>query len=553
MAASAADLAMFDDDEPTPSRGKASAADLAMFGDDEDDERPAFLTKGAKPKPPEETRPFKNTGPDLAGQLRAEAAKAAPPPGIIDSAMAGARRAASFGFGDEIEGAVKTLTGSGPISAETYRKERDAVRARDTAIRNANPISAGIGETAAGIATSVIPGIAPARAARAGQVAMQAAKVGAVAGAGESESDLTKGDVPGFARDVGVSAGANAALAGGVSKFVRGAPERSDARMVANISRGEAGGAAKQKLSDNVVSKAGEGFENLNEVLSRHPNVKATLATSAAANPAKGAKVASKSISQLDSELTPIYSKIDNGPAVPRAVELQNKLIKLEQRLVDEGSTFEAGGVRAYMKHIATNYGDGDAVKDEVKLTGSMLRKLKQGIGQAAFDKVEDRNTPPAIAAKRMIYGVLNETVESAAAKTPGVDVSKLRELNRDSSMLIAVRDALEDRGTKAAAGRTSLFQNLLSANVLGGAVGMVTQSPGAGVGTVLGGYAALKGTQAGFQGARIADYHLAQLVRAARSGSTKAQLAQTAVELGLTRAAAEEVASQAYGAGANR
>lgn len=522
---------------------EAADAFAQKLHEDEAKALPSFLEK--KPRAslsdllsraavePAETRPVRNTGPDLAGQLKGEAAAAAPPPGVTDALVAGARKGASFGFGDEIEAGVQTLAGSAPASMDTYRKARDAIRSRDKTITDAHPIAAGVGETVTGLATSLIPGVAPARAATAGQVAMQAAKVGGVAGAGNSEADLTKGDVGGLARDVGVSAAANAAIAGGISRFVRNAPERVDDRLVANISRGEAGGAAKDKLYKKLVAKAGDEFEGLNDTLSRYPGAKRMLSTSASTSPEKGAKLTTRVIDQLDHRITPIFKAIDEGPAVPKAADLRGRLAGLWADLKEAGNTGMADVVENFDKHLAKHYLEGDAVP------AAALRKLKQEVGEIAFTNSGSIDVPFRERAKRAIYGAINQTIEDAAEKTPGVSVEQLRQLNKDTSMFIAVRDTLADRSAKAKAGRTSLFQNLLGAGaiVAGGSAGGLE---GAAAG------AALVGAKRALAPAyKLADYQLAKLVQAARAGSTKAQIGQVAIEMGLSRAAAEEVSAR--------
>ncbi len=567
---------LLDEPDTTASAPTGSAGKFDLLDPPKD---PRFVDDD----PAQETRPFKggNTGPDLPGQM-AEAAKFVAglrePPGMAEAAGRGAVQGASLGFGDEIAALVdygvskvplvrdaagaidKATGGSGaglPIDdpTKTYQERRDSYRGANRAAEDAHPVAYGAGEIGGGLATSVVPGATAVRGAGAVRAGVTAAKIGAASAAGNSTADLTQGEIGQFATDVGTGTVVNGVVGAAAGRLVRGAPERVDRRLVANISRGEGGGAAKDKLYKNFILKAGEEFGDLNEVLARHPGVKDTLVTTAAANPAKGAKVAGKVVDTLDAKLAPIYQAIDKGPAVPRATDLQNRLMGLEESLRGSGQTLEAGGVRSYIKHIAENYGDGDAVRDEVKLTGSMLRKLKQGIGQAAFATAEERASTPAIAAKRMIYGAINDTIEEAGAKTPGVDISKLRELNKDASLMISVRDVLADRGAKDASGRTSLFQNLLGAGAAGGALASAaaaTATGHGGVGAMLAApvvaYGAKKAVNAGVGIGRHADLNLAKMVQAARAGSVPAQIGQAATEVGAQRVIGDAIAQNIPG-----
>jgi len=502
----------------------------------------AFL---AAPAGPPAHRQINNTGPDAAGQLRAEAAalpaQMAKNASAADAVANGIWRGGTFGFSDELEGAAARAKDMLAGRASSYAQRRDEVRQQDQALSEAHPIATGAGQIVGGLATAPLVAV---RGAGVANAALNGAIQGGIAGAGNSEADLAKGDVGGLARDVGVNAGLGAATSAVTSKIVGGAPERVDKRLVSNISRGEAGGAAKDKLYKNLVAKAGDEFGDLNDVLSRHPGVKETLANSAAANPAKGAKVTNGVIKGLDEELTPIYRAIDKGPAAPTSYDLKYRLLELQDALKQKGRTDLADHVDTFINHIDKHYPN-----DADILNASMLRELRKGVGQVAFKDITQANAPAGVQAKRMIYQAINDTIDDAGAKTPGVNVDRLHVLNKDTSTMIAVRDVLKDRSEKAAAGRTSLWQNLFSAGVLGGAVGAATGSTGAGLGAPIAAYAGKEIYGVAQQGLRRADFQLARLVQAARGGSTPAQLAQTALELGLSREVANQIAQRGIGA----
>lgn len=532
----AARLAEMDADTAEPSPRNPFAARLAE------------MNAGPKPKPASPPVSDRVSDQTIGGLVTGQNQRS-----MGESAARGALQGASFGFGDEIAAGAESLVPKAIRSrvpslftpGDTYTEIRDNKRRRNVEAQASNPFTYGASELGGGLVTGLGAGAGASTA----RVAATMGAQGAISGAGNSTADLTKGDVAGLARDVATSAATSAALGAGVSKFVRRAPERVDERLVANLSRGEAGGAAKDKLYKNLVAKAGEEFGDLNDVLGRHPGVKQALATSAATNPLKGAKLTTGILKGLDNEMTPIYRAIDAGPAAPKALELQNRLIGLRQQLVKKGRTDLADNVETFEKHIAKHFGDGDAVKTDAVLNSSMLREMRKGIGRIAFKDIADANAPAGVEAKRWIYGAINDTIDDAGRRTPGVDVNRLKTLNKDSSTMIAVRDVLADRGAKAAAGRTSLFQNILGATVLGGGIAGATGSGGAGIGGVVAAYAGLKAARAAAQGGRIGDFQLARLVQAARNGSTPAQLGQLAVEVGLSRAAADEIARRGVGA----
>ena len=518
----------------------------SLFGDTED-APPAFLDKTASKysalfaKEPEPTRQYDNTGPDVAGQLKAEAAAA--PLEVARNSSMGASAAngfvngATFGFGDELEGAGKRAADIiAGRQGKSYSQYRDDARAFNDTAQAAHPVAAGAGELGGGIASSLLlPG---AGAGGIGRTMANAGAQGAVAGAGNSTADLTQGDVGGFAKDVGVSAATNAAIAGGVAKVVRGAPERVDQRLLSNISRGEAGGAAKDRLYKNLVAKAGDDMADMNEVLARHPGVKETLATTAATNPAKGARMTEGIVKDLNEKLTPIYDAIDAGPSPPMAADLQGRISALKDAFVTKGRTDIADSMETFEGHLAKHYPDPTS-----RLDASQLRELRKGVGQVAFKDLTQSSLPAGTEAKRAIYRAINDTIDEAGASTPGVDVARLHQLNKDASTMIAMRDVLQDRSAKAAAGRTSLFQNLLGSGlVAGGALA-------GGVQGAVGGLVAKQAVSGAGRLGRVADFQLAKLVQAARQGSTPAQLGQIAVELGLSRAAAEEIAQRGIGA----
>jgi hypothetical protein len=124
-------------------------------------------------------------------------------PGMLESLARGAAQGATFGFGDELVGALEggynTLTGDKPLSIDAmlanYTKSRDESRAANKKAEAANPLSYLGGNLAGAIAPALLTGGASAGAEAAGLGAKiaQGAKLGlgtgVLTGAGMSEGD----------------------------------------------------------------------------------------------------------------------------------------------------------------------------------------------------------------------------------------------------------------------------------------------------------------------------------------------------------------------------
>lgn len=438
-------------------------------------------------------------------------------------------------FSDELAAAFQA-----PLSERTYRDIRDEHRARNAMAEEDAPGESFVTRTAAGFLPigSLFKG-----ASTAAEIAKRAAGIGFAEGAGRSERE----DIPGVLNDAAFNAAVSGGTAGLVSKVTRGAPERVDKKMLEGISRGDAGGAAKDKLFKNLAVKAGDDASELNEVLTRFPGLKKTLAVSGPGAPRKAAEAVQDHLDVIGGKLRPIYDKLDSGPAVPEAQHLFDTLTALRDRVKSEGSTGMADVIERFQQHLAKHYGDGDAILQGTPLPASSLRNLRREVGEIAFAGDASMPTPFKKQAQQLIYGAINDTIEQAAAKTPGVDVAKLRELNRDYSMLKTVLDPLEDRAAKAVGGRHSLLSTLTHAGapVALGAAGFASHGGHGAIEGVALAAAALAAKKVLGPTVRATDYQLARLAEAARGGSAPAQIAQLGIELGLSRTVAPMIADK--------
>lgn len=193
-------------------------------------------------------------------------------PSTAEALGRGAVQGATLGLGEEIgsalltpaKAAMKFIPGTpeytdaqlreqgftGDIESQSlldqYRELRDTAREADKAAQKSSPIAYGAGQIGGAILPTLALGGAGAAGASGqvaskglpllGKIAAQGAVEGAIAGAGESEADLTQGEVGQFAEDVGTGAAlggaagiilpAGAKVAGkGIKKAASGAGE----------------------------------------------------------------------------------------------------------------------------------------------------------------------------------------------------------------------------------------------------------------------------------------------------------------------------------------
>lgn len=162
---------------------------------------------------------------------QAPAAVAAPEetgPSKLESLLRGGAQGALLGFADEATGmgeaALNPSTYSGVDEAlANYTKSRDESRANYKAAEEANPNTYMAGNVGGGVATSLIPILGAGKGvATLGSLIGTGAKVGGLAGLGESKADLTQGEVGQAAKDTALGAGIGAATSGIIGGAVEG-------------------------------------------------------------------------------------------------------------------------------------------------------------------------------------------------------------------------------------------------------------------------------------------------------------------------------------------
>lgn len=162
----------------------------------------------------------------------------------FESFLRGGAQGATFGLADEIaggvEGAGDVLVGGYNLSdlMDRYRARRDESRINFGAAEQDNPLAYGGGQFAGGLATTAIPGVNFIKGADWLSKAKTASKLGAAAGLGASEADLTRGDLGGAAGDVALGGTVGAGLQlgmTGLGSAARSLTPRNLAKKSANV------------------------------------------------------------------------------------------------------------------------------------------------------------------------------------------------------------------------------------------------------------------------------------------------------------------------------
>lgn len=330
-----------------------------------------------------------------------------------ESFARGAAQGASLGFADELTGGAEALwekaNGDPRAFGEMYKQFRDESRANFEAAQKANPGTYATGEIGAAIGTAFIPGMAIAKGARLGQVALKSAAIGAGAGAGYSEAE----DMAGVAKDAAVGGAiggglgaASHAVAPVVGRAIQKGGEKlkRGAERMASRALGAERGTIK-KFGQEQVQKAGR--QALDEgVLSPLASADDMAAKNAAVKQRGG---------QMMGE---VYDAIDEkGASTFNPLEVAGK--------VDE----EIGGIyrspinKGELKQLENTL-ESILVRGEGNLPLREAQKLKQELSKVANWK-NNLNITEKEKMAREAYGIVSSAIDDAAdkgAKTIGVE-----------------------------------------------------------------------------------------------------------------------------------
>lgn len=336
------------------------------------------------------------------------------------SRMQGAVGGATLGFDDEIWGLTKAMMGTvGPRGIndvitgrksfwDTYRDARDTRRETKKVAEEANPLEYKIAEVIGSLPATVLAG--PMDKLR--QMVVGGLKLGGAMGAGNSESDLTKGEVGGVAADTGIGAVAGALMAPAVDGAMGLAQDvvGGAGRIVANAARRVAGREVATPVQQAASEMATRVAANADEpsLIGRNETIRS--ATLKAAPIAQDAAQAIKRPFQLrpsqitgDAEAALSESRAFNVPDTTAGRRtLQNAQASVRKQLQDATDV-----VDVYHKRIAAN----------PKWIG------QGGVGDL-FGKAVDKQVDAMIAARSSEAGPLYDQVEKIGG---GVDAAPIR------------------------------------------------------------------------------------------------------------------------------
>jgi len=437
--------------------------------------------------------------------LLAKSAPAAPAISKGESFGRGALQGASLGFGDEASAAIDTVTshipgyrwlaqkmnavgGSGaglPVDdpSITYQERRDAYRAANEAAHAANPKTYLGGELAGGAATAVVPVAGAAKAATLGAKiatgAFEGAAIGGAAGLGNSNADLTKGEIGGAAKDTALGAAGGAVVGAAGSAVARGLEKL--------------GTAAKNKLASKLLTYFGGDRENAlatpTTVKKIRPAVEQLkqevltpegmdIARTARANPEAALDMVEKHVSNITRDRKPLYNAVDEATggfnlgdytrylqdqikkrARVNTPQAKNEVAVLDEMIQDANETW-GQQVSPMVPTLALRETVTGLQKTAGKTIGSIRESEQHQLMEWRADTALD---------------FLNKHLDAAAKDYPELApaVEKIREMNRRTAAWLAPTEALEDRIGKKAT--KALINNAAAAGggaTIGGIVG---------------------------------------------------------------------------------
>lgn len=439
-------------------------------------------------------------------------------PSKLESFGRGAAQGASLGFADELVGLGHALFADKGYAGSKYRTKRDAYREADRRAQQANPLTYGAGNIAGGVASSFVPGLGIAKGAGLAKTALQAGKVGFIGGIGASEAE-----------DVGsqlLEGAGSAALSAGTAGLLKGVMDRAPKRAVERA-LGDVTDGATATMRDRLVGKGGDRVKDVLPILREKPF------RQAGRDAGKLLGATENAIADTGQALDAAYAR--GGAAAPSisVVKVQRTLDKFAAGLEkDPGKAPLARQVRGLMDDVWKAWGDRKAV------TAQDVRVLASDVAETAF------RGSPAVAPKagqatsQQVWGALKELIDESLEAGSKGSSAEVRALNKRMSTLLNVREAVRYRAT-----RESTESTRLKDRISGGLdLGLALAEPSA--------FVAKKAYDiVGKPLVRTADDKLAELVTAARNGSTKAQVVERAIQLGFAPLVARSLASWATGA----
>lgn len=444
----------------------------------------------------------------------APSATPATPPTRLGAVGRGLVQGLTLGFGDELAGAYGAFTAKPPegglspteisgFVAEQYRKSRDESRAAFKAAEQAYPKTSSTSEVAGGLLSLFIPGVAAeklavggAKAAKTGATAVKAASkvkeaaaIGATAGLGTSEADLTKGEVGQAAVDTGIGAATGALMQKAGEKVLVPGLQAISKRVAPTLKKlgeklaKESGLDALRymEVPDKVLleeigvrrypteaaaKEAASG--ELSDIISKHNLLKLRGGPKATLQRIEDAAIANRKkfnpiIDEVDSALKSMYEKAQAvNPKMAQQqfdAEKQRAMLELQNIIVKELEEAQRGGRdTASIAKWASDYGKQvyDKVND-IKALNELKQNLRETLNQVDWGKASSDLSDKA-AIIRKTYGFLMRRMEELGniARTPQKDATgkvlkeglgdELSALNREYNSLVVLKKAMDNK-----------------------------------------------------------------------------------------------------------
>jgi hypothetical protein len=389
--------------------------------------------------------------------------------GKLESLARGVGQGATFGFLDEIMGGLKSTFGD-----QTYEQARDEYRENDRIAQQANPVTSMVGNVGGSLASSLIPGMGLAKGASFAQELGLGAKLGALAGAGNSEADLTKGDVGGLTKNalegaaIGGVIGAGARVAdSGVRTANQLARSNINRFFDPTINRLAAAGATLKNI------KNAGGLEELVPVVEKATKRGIFNKNAGGALPTPK-EILTRVESNMDEDVGEMYKLMAAAPTEPLPVEdLWMRLEPKFRMLIDQADPMQRTEAMGLLQKL----------EQELLDTGGDITKLwelkKYSGGWANWTK----DSPLQNQMKKMFNQDLNEVVVDSVADVArqnpalkGLDV-----LNERYSTMITLRDYLDqvvDKDLFSGGPATYKMADYVRGSAIGAGVGSMLGLP---------------------------------------------------------------------------
>lgn len=403
--------------------------------------------------------------------------------GKLESFGRSALQGLTGGFADEIAGGIEHLATGKP-----YSQARDESRINFKTAEEANPVTSTLGNLAGGVASFAVPGLGAVGKGLSGAI-QTGAKLGGIYGLGNSEADLTKGQVGDAATDALKGAGVGAVL-GGASDIA---------------------GKGLSFVGSKVAQTTGDAF---------NPWLQRALALGAKAKDLKRGDPLRERLQRAVPVLDEmgLFAKGADGK-LPNEMDFVKRVDAYRQRTTDgmRDAVNKAGGlqldlgdavhgVQSSTAEIIANAPRGerdllqskldDVLNDMADTGGDVAKMLQVKRNAGGWAQWDSRKSTDENNLYKAINGALDDhvtgAVDAAVQKSGGTEAQTLSKLNQQYAAISTAEKLLVD---KVAQGQASsgLFgvKDAISASV-GGAVGSMVGGP---VGGALGyGAAALGG-----------------------------------------------------------